>query len=1026
MTSPLVALLDNVEEAVAFVSRHTLGRDFAAYCDLCSAVALTQEDRQRRPDITAPYIFLTHNGAYASVFDIQGASIPFNEDPALTEAERLDPARFDTFLTHLHTLLVSDFQTTGHKLSLVFERDPRAARSEIAAMVARQFRSCVRTGIDLHDIIQEKIDKLAPLTARERAFLVVYSAPALLPASEKKEEIRQREAQLKAIPPSRTGQDPLRHTLEGLKIRHDALLAQLESGMRNGDYGVHLQLIDAHQAGFALREETERSSTAPDWRPFLPGDICWPHGHPRDGDPSCLLPPHLNYQLFNSEPEMDGDLVKLDGHWHGTLALTLGPQRPEPFSKLFAKINRTVPWRLRIDLMPGGIKALSAKRTALSLFGLLPNLRPVYRSVEWLTTQNEKDPVCMMSVCASAWAETPEAARRNLTLLQKGLQSWGVCEVTRTFGDPLRAWTNTLLASSANSIRALMYPPLSAALRMLPLTRPDSPWQDDPRVVFQTRDGKPFGVDMFSPLFTKLTTIVAGDSGSGKSVLLNVLNEAIISTGQSALPFLSIIDKGFTAQGLIRLLQECLPPARRDEVAGIVLENRADFTRNPFDVQLGLMSPLTPEREYLLNLLEVLCIDPETGLPPNAQDCRQILGAIVDMAYQDCAETRPRRYARTMDPQVDILLDNTGLLDEFDEAWLSHLTWYELRDLLFARGHVDAASRAHYQAMPELNDLQGYLNDACITGTYGNITRKGSPETLLSYIARTLRDAASTYPVLSGPTRFALNPNTRVIAVDLNNVCGAKTRTGQLKTGLMYLFAGQLATGHFALPQYEKEFLTQLPALYMAYHTGRLEQLKQEVKTRVYDELHNVKDIPMIIEKLDNEDRENRKFFISTVFSSQFLSDMPEKILRSANSLYLMQIGQDDMPLLTGHFGVPHHTAEAFRHVGVGASPDGSGTHFLAIFRLKSRRIVQILKNTVGPRELWALNSTPKDSALRDQLYARLSVRQTLDVLAKTFPSGSAEKIINLRQKDASEHDHGNIITRLASELTHELGYRIE
>lgn len=79
--------------------------------------------------------------------------------------------------------------------------------------------------------------------------------------------------------------------------------------------------------------------------------------------------------------------------------------------------------------------------------------------------------------------------------------------------------------------------------------------------------------------------------------------------------------------------------------------------------------------------------------------------------------------------------------------------------------------------------------------------------------------------------------------------------------------------------------------------------------------------------------------------------------------------------------------------------------------------MVQILKNTLGPKELWALNSTPKDAALRDQLYEMLDGRTARSILADAFPTGSAVKLIELRQKEAKETDHGNVINRLASEL---------
>ncbi|OKP18793.1 conjugal transfer protein, partial [Serratia fonticola] len=429
--------------------------------------------------------------------------------------------------------------------------------------------------------------------------------------------------------------------------------------------------------------------------------------------------------------------------------------------------------------------------------------------------------------------------------------------------------------------------------------------------------------------------------------------------------------------------------------------------------------------EYLVNICETLCVNPESGIPPNAQDCRQILSKIIDTAYENNADKDPIRYAPTLEPDVDAALEKTGLNHKFDEHWWKKATWYEVRDMLFAKGEIKAATRAHYQAMPELSDLQVYLNDADVRMQFDSITRDGSGETLLSYIGRCLSDALGTYKMLASRTVFELNSDTRVIAIDLNNVVGGKTRSGQVKTGLMYLYAGQLAAGHYELPQYRNELMEHLPEMYRPFHHERLTQLAQEVKTKIYDELHNAKDIPFIMNKLVTQDLENRKFFIRTVLSSQYLNHFPQEILKSANSMYLMQISHEDLPLLTEHFGVPAHTAQAFRHIGSGASPDGSGTHFLACFRLKTGRVVQILKNTLGPKELWALNSTPKDAQLRDQLYDRLDGTTARSILAAAFPTGSAERLIDLRQKEAKETDHSNVINRLASELIAERGLQI-
>ncbi|MFA9330814.1 hypothetical protein V3G70_30240, partial [Escherichia coli] len=77
-------------------------------------------------------------------------------------------------------------------------------------------------------------------------------------------------------------------------------------------------------------------------------------------------------------------------------------------------------------------------------------------------------------------------------------------------------------------------------------------------------------------------------------------------------------------------------------------------------------------------------------------------------------------------------------------------------------------------------------------------------------------------------TRFALNPDTRLIAVDLNLVAGDSSAAGRLKTGIMYLFAGQITSGDFILPQYQDEVKKALAPAYWPAMQKRIRQLDQE------------------------------------------------------------------------------------------------------------------------------------------------------------------------------------------------------
>ncbi|EHS4186633.1 ATP-binding protein, partial [Escherichia coli] len=172
--------------------------------------------------------------------------------------------------------------------------------------------------------------------------------------------------------------------------------------------------------------------------------------------------------------------------------------------ELFRTLPRQLPWRLRIDLMPGGLHQLGRKMSLLMFLAIFPSLRPQYESVKWLLDRDRIDPVMVMSITASTWHRDKSRMQRNLTLLKKSLQGWGITDVTGIFGDPIRAWVSTLPAVSSYSGPNLLFAPLTEALRFLPLQRPCSPWEKGNFVVI-TPDGKPFVIQLASSLQEKHT-----------------------------------------------------------------------------------------------------------------------------------------------------------------------------------------------------------------------------------------------------------------------------------------------------------------------------------------------------------------------------------------------------------------------------------------------------------------------------------------------------------------------------------------
>lgn len=1012
MPNPLIRW---AEEIITAATRFAVSRDLPDYCDLETVVRLTEDDRIHHPDLTAPYIMVTHNGDYLSVFEIAGS---YRESDETLPASENDA--WQGRLQRMTETLTSHYRYMGHRISIVHECSPEGGKDEIRQLLEPQYQSLKRTGLKLQYLLDEQVTKLSPLVNRERTWLVCYTGRGVLSGHELRDENARLSDLIKASPAAAFGGNPLLTELAGLKIRHDAFLSQIKRALGDSGKGVLMRLIDAHEAGRLLRAQTD-PGTGTVWQPLLPDDRIIPHGVRQGADATALLAPWLNFQVMGAGvQEIRNNLLRINGVWHGTVAVNLGPQNPQSFARLREYIPRSVPFRIRQDLMPGGMRRLGGKQSVLSFTEWVPGLKPIFQSISLLAQREMHEPVCVMTITAATWGDSPETVTRNLTLLQQALGSWGVCGVTQTFGDPVRAWVATLTASSAASGPCLMYPPLSEALNLMPLSRPTTAWNEEGNALFISHDGKLMPVALAAGNQTKKTSIVAGESGGGKSVLINRQPIVLAMCAQKQLPFFAGIEKGFSSLGMVSILRAGLPPERQDEVLSIILRNDPEHCRNLFDIQLGLNAPLSYESAFIENALIALCIDPGTGDPPNGRDTPAILRRLVSDSFK-AAREEPRRFEPGIVPQVDAALEAADIWEKYPD-YQDNATWYEVRDLLQDAGHTEAAQRAQFQAVPELADMAPRLAD--YKDIYGNIQRDGSSEPLIEYIARCLRDACGQYRMFAGRTRFMISPKARVITVDIQYVAGNKSNAGYLQTGMMYLFAGHIAGGDFVLPQYQDELFPALHKRWHPIHRARVQQLDEEVKTKQYDELHNAKGVPFIFPMLETENREERKFGVRTVLSSQYFRDMPDALRQSANSVFMVGVDPEDRELLKTRFKVPDVTLDRFERMGSGPSADGSGVPFLGIFRIKGgSTIAHIMKNTVGPEELWGHSTTPADMSLRRTIEGDVGPDTARRILGRFFPNGSAEKVIEHRRRTAGETGGESVIRALATELIDKQGY---
>lgn len=997
--------VDALESSVEYLSRYMINKDMTSYCEVATAVGITDEDVRRDPGLKDPYTLINEGYSLLTVFDLQGTY------------QMLSDEEFSEMIESLRVRMNGYLRRHGHSLSFSFERDPERSKDELMRLAEPMLNTARRVGIASEDIILDRVSRNFPLCCYEQNILVVYTHLNVLDSQEQKRELNALSKSTIAhkLPKLTYGQNPA-FALAALKYRHDTMIKRIQQDLlscgKGGKTGIMVKPLTAHDAIKRMRIMINREGTSQKFRPTLPGDRYIPSGPERSDDYSDLMPPRVSYQICSNDVEPDGNFIKTSSLWHGTLAMELGPQDPLTFKALFSSVDKVVPWRIRFDLNPGGLNEMRMRRLMVSFVGVLPSNRSIKESFADLERRSKEDAILSMKVAASTWAATEIDVRQRLSSLEKSLQAWGTCQVTGTHGDPMAALASTIPGFTTKHTGNRLLPPLNDALAMMPLQRPATPWAETGSYILRTPDGKIYPVGIGSSLQDTWIELFAGTPGSGKSLTVNVMNSAAMhKPGAVKLPYITIVDVGPSSKGLIDLIRDSLPQHRKHEAVYLRLQNSQEYAVNPCDTQLGARYLTNREREFLVDFHNLLCTDTETSKVP--AECARINEILVSLVYEYRAKRGANPYEKGTNLVVDQALQSSGLFDQHDAHWWAEATWFEVTDLLFSKGLIKEASLAQRFASPILPDFVAMLNNESVRQMFGNIIAK-SGGTLLEYMARCFTTASKSYALFSGRTRFELDAGTRVVSVDLNDVLGSKTPEGAIKTSCMYLFARQLAAKNYFLRK--DDILQVVSPLYADYHIERANDIASQQKHIAYDELHNTLGLEGPVQTIIKDGREGRKWGIRILAISQYMADFPQELLNAATSVYVMRGGNhSDEMILRESFQVSDQTILELHRQCTGPTKDG--VNFLAIYKTKAGTITQILTNTAGALEMWAYSSTQQDTALRSALYDRIGSMAARSILAKEFPLGTAAAYIEAKERDATINDSKSVVQQIADKL---------
>ena len=894
----------------------------------------------------------------------------------------------------------------GHAIHAVFER---ASGSRILkTVIDEQRRAARRLGLALDDFLADRRRNSEKSIAQESTFLALWTRPSALTS----DQLRRGRRDLK----KRMSRDPSGpEMLEGLFPRHDAMCASVCHALEAS--GIACATLTSDMALATIRRLAGgETATRHSWVP----------------DAECV--DGLSPQLLVAEPCVRDGHLAVSERLYGVLDLILAPRLPLPFSRLVEQVCAAgLPFRMSLLIEGGGLDNLgtASRRIASSFLAFSSDdSRAVRDSLRDLAQQRSAShAIVRFRLTFLTWSDAfHDDAHANLLnrlgRLQQIVEGWGECIVTPLTGDPLETFASSIPGFCCGSTGEPVVAPLEDALLFLPVSRPAPFARGKACHMFRSIDGcaLPFSFGSQDDIGRNAgdgfaLDLVYGVPGRGKSMLMNTLGIGwVLQGGQEKLPLNVVIDAGASSQGLISLLREALSRERRHEVGWIRLAMTQHHAINPFDTQLGCREPGPAERGFLANLLALILTPADAAGVPDGM--RELIGPVIAQVYRmrsdGVAGAEPHSYTSGRNLAVDEALARVVGKPAGDAP-----LWWDVVDRLFQAGEYTAAGLAQRFAVPVLTDLLAAVRHPSVQALVGDATWHGGRETVTQAFTRILSGLSTVWPILFHPTEFEMT-GLRVAAIDIADVAPSGSHEADRQTAAVYLLARHALTRHWWI---DAATLPVPDQAYRAYHERRAREIREIPKRLCYDEFHRMVRAPAVRAQIERDVRETRKQRISIMLSSQRAEDFGANLVSLANRIWVLGAGGkvDEIETLSRIFTLSETLQDVVRFRLNGPGPDGAPA--LLMSTGANGRREQLVVNSPGATELWALTTRPRDMALRERLYRKLAPATARVVLARWFPDGTASQWIDAeigRREESSVEPvtEGIVLDELASSMT--------
>lgn len=935
-------------------------------------------------------------------------------------------AEFDHLTDELAAQLRGFMGSRGHQIQVVFIRDDDV-HDEVARYLAPMRETAEALGFDMADLLDEKQEVMSHYCMFEAVYFVLWTRPSVLDPVELKMSKAETSDIIRKykLPSMINAQSPLR-PIRFLLDRHESFVSTvvLEIERLKGA----ISRVDVHSALCNAKRIID-TNTPLSWKPQLEGDdrvFMWKERRaPRDI--SECMHRRIDDQLFGA-PSVNGNRKGIGGvsdtkacrignRLFGPMQMKVPPQRIMTFSTLFSTLNnlgvtnadgrtRPIPWVLSFMIEGDGLKGLMFREIFAGILKMAGkenngNIVAACSALKRYQNSSHGGAVVKMQCVAMTWVDyhTPNCEQQlalRRSKLSRALQGWGNCTVEEELGDPTAGVFSCIPGLSMSSVARASAPPLADLARMLPISRPASPFSRATSLL-RTLDGKLMPWEVFSDSQSTWLTLIFGGPGSGKSVWANRLNEEMcLLGGLKRLPYICVVDIDISSAGFVSLIEDVMPPDLRAKGLAVYkrVQNTEAYRVNPFDTQLGCRKPLPSERAFMINQLLLLATPParlEASSHPHRYMDAFVAG-VIDKAFDALSDKVPGGRPKEAQLAVNSVIEKKAR--ELDLPVHEATTWWEVVDMFSTRGYYYEAAVAQRYAVPTLFDIM------TIAASLQEDFKSAVDDMPVFDEFKIMMDTVATnFPIFYGHTQYDIG-ESRIMAIDLQDVVSQGSVAAKRQSALMYMMA---INAFMRKVNICKEDLELIDPVYFNFHKRRVEELAEDYKRLFIDEYHKTGGLDALRNAVLIFGRESRKWNLEVVLASQLPQDF-DGMAELATSIVILDSGNEQTRgRIKRIFGLSDVEVIALKNNVNGAKP-GIGATFLAKLKTKDAELSQLFTATSGGIEMWGLTTTAEDRALRSRLYDNMSKPVARMILNERFPRGSCKAyVLDQKQKVKSE-----------------------